>query len=29
VTRVSTLNSPRGIGIAQFVVGPAGGGVAG
>ncbi len=23
VTRVSTLNSPRGIGIAQFVVGPA------
>ncbi len=26
VTRVSTLNSPRGIGIAQFVVGPAGGG---
>lgn len=27
VTRVSTLNSPRGIGIAQFVVGPAGGGV--
>lgn len=29
VMRVSTLNSPRGIGIAQFVVGPAGGGVAG
>jgi intracellular multiplication protein IcmL len=27
ITRVSTLNSPRGIGIAQFVVGPAGGGV--
>lgn len=27
VTRVSTLNSPRGIGIAQFVVGPASGGV--
>lgn len=27
VTRVSTENSPRGIGIAQFVVGPAGGGV--
>jgi len=27
VTRVSTLNSPRGIGISQFVVGPAGGGV--
>ena len=26
VTRVSTLNSPRGIGIAQFVVGPASGG---
>ena len=26
ITRVSTLNSPRGIGIAQFVVGPAGGG---
>jgi intracellular multiplication protein IcmL len=25
VTRVSTLNSPRGIGIAQFVVGPASG----
>ncbi len=23
VTRISTLNSPRGIGIAQFVVGPA------
>jgi intracellular multiplication protein IcmL len=23
ITRVSTLNSPRGIGIAQFVVGPA------
>ncbi|OGT50645.1 MAG: type IV secretion protein DotI [Gammaproteobacteria bacterium RIFCSPHIGHO2_12_FULL_41_15] len=29
VTRISTLNSPRGIGIAQFVVGPAGGGVTG
>lgn len=27
VTRVSTLNSPRGIGISQFVVGPAEGGV--
>ncbi|HAF87634.1 MAG: type IV secretion protein DotI [Legionellaceae bacterium] len=27
VTRVSTLNSPRGIGITQFVVGPASGGV--
>jgi intracellular multiplication protein IcmL len=27
ITRVSTLNSPRGIGIAQFVVGPATGGV--
>jgi intracellular multiplication protein IcmL len=27
VTRVSTLNSPRGIGISQFVVGPATGGV--
>lgn len=27
VTRISTLNSPRGIGIAQFVVGPAAGGV--
>ncbi len=26
ITRVSTLNSPRGIGISQFVVGPAGGG---
>ncbi len=26
ITRVSTLNSPRGIGIAQFVVGPAVGG---
>lgn len=26
VTRVSTLNSPRGIGISQFVVGPANGG---
>lgn len=25
ITRVSTLNSPRGIGIAQFVVGPAAG----
>lgn len=24
ISRVSTLNSPRGIGIAQFVVGPAG-----
>lgn len=29
VTRISTLNSPRGIGIAQFVVGPAGAGVSG
>ncbi len=29
ITRVSTLNSPRGIGIAQFVVGPATGGVSG
>ena len=29
VTRVPTLNSPRGIGIAQFVVGPASGGVGG
>lgn len=27
ITRVSTLNSPRGIGIAQFVVGPASTGV--
>ncbi len=27
ITRVSTLNSPRGIGISQFVVGPAAGGV--
>ena len=27
ITRVSTLNSPRGIGISQFVVGPANGGV--
>ena len=27
VTRVSTPNSPRGIGITQFVVGPASGGV--
>ena len=27
ITRVSALNSPRGIGIAQFVVGPASGGV--
>ncbi|MBA4695843.1 MAG: type IVB secretion system apparatus protein IcmL/DotI [Legionella sp.] len=27
ITRVSTLNSPRGIGIAQFVVSPASGGV--
>lgn len=27
ITRVSTLNSPRGIGIAQFVVGPASAGV--
>lgn len=26
ITRVPTLNSPRGIGISQFVVGPAGGG---
>jgi len=26
ITRVSTLNTPRGIGISQFVVGPAGGG---
>lgn len=26
ITRVSTLNSPRGIGISQFVVGPASGG---
>ncbi|HAT5919552.1 TPA: type IV secretion protein DotI [Legionella pneumophila] len=27
ITRVSTLNSPRGIGISQFVAGPASGGV--
>ena len=27
VTRVSTLNSPRGIGIAQFIVAPGSGGV--
>lgn len=27
ITRISTLNSPRGVGISQFVVGPAGGGV--
>lgn len=27
ITRVSTLNSPRGIGISQFIVGPASGGV--
>ena len=27
ITRVSTLNSPRGIGISQFVVGPANGGL--
>lgn len=27
ITRVSTLNSPRGIGISQFVVGPASSGV--
>jgi intracellular multiplication protein IcmL len=27
ITRISTLNSPRGIGISQFVVGPAAGGV--
>jgi intracellular multiplication protein IcmL len=27
ISRVSTLNSPRGIGISQFVVGPASGGV--
>lgn len=27
ISRVSTLNSPRGIGISQFVVGPAVGGV--
>lgn len=26
ITRVSTINSPRGIGISQFVVAPAGGG---
>lgn len=29
ITRVSTLNSPRGIGISQFVVGPASGGIGG
>nr|WP_242603905.1 type IVB secretion system apparatus protein IcmL/DotI [Legionella impletisoli] len=29
ITRVSTLNSPRGIGISQFVVGPASGEVGG
>jgi intracellular multiplication protein IcmL len=29
ITRVSTLNSPKGIGISQFVVAPAGGGVGG
>jgi intracellular multiplication protein IcmL len=29
ITRVSTLNTPRGIGIAQFVVGPASPGVSG
>lgn len=29
IARVPTLNSPRGIGISQFVVGPAGGGVVG
>lgn len=28
ITRISTLNSPRGIGISQFVVGPATGGEA-
>ncbi|KTD66075.1 type IVB secretion system apparatus protein IcmL/DotI [Legionella spiritensis] len=27
ITRISTLESPRGIGISQFVVGPAGGGI--
>lgn len=27
ITRVSTLNSPRGIGIDQFVVAPASGGI--
>lgn len=27
ITRVSTLNSPRGIGISQFIVGPASSGV--
>ena len=27
ITRVSTLNYPRGIGISQFIVGPANGGV--
>ncbi len=27
ITRISPLNSPRGIGIAQFVVGPASGGI--
>jgi intracellular multiplication protein IcmL len=29
ITRISTLNSPRGIGISQFVVGPASGEVGG
>ncbi|CDZ76918.1 Macrophage killing protein with similarity to conjugation protein [Legionella massiliensis] len=29
ITRVPTLNSPRGIGISQFVVGPASGGIGG
>jgi intracellular multiplication protein IcmL len=29
IVRIPTLNSPRGIGIAQFVVGPASGGVEG
>ena len=28
ITRISTLNSPRGIGISQFVVAPAGGRIA-
>jgi len=27
ITRVPSLNSPRGIGISQFVVGPASGGI--
>lgn len=27
ITRISTLESPRGIGIAQFIVGPLGGGI--